>query len=273
MIGKFAEGIGRGFIPLRAPLLRLPVRILVLPVGVLVLPVRVLAVGAIGAVRAVLRLLTAADRLDALAHILFVIDGRAAGKDEEQDALDGRQQRAQHHHPDVGIGRVLAEDADVDEDEGDEHHEAEDVAGDLAGVEGGVHAVRQYPLVEAPADHVVFHLKIGEPVVEGVGVIAEHEAAAGYEDELCEHGDDADVFEAQIAEFDLAAQFADQKGIGEGKKGAPEQLFLPLLFGHDKQSRRLAGVQRQKDAAGDDEGDVGVDREAVHRLRVGVAEL
>ena len=266
MIGKFAEGIGRGFIPLRAPLLRLPVRILVLPVGIL-------AVGTIGAVRAVLRLLTAADRLDALAHVLVVIDRRAAGKDEEQDALDGRQQRAQHHHPDVGIGRVLAEDADVDEDEGDEHHEAEDVAGDLAGVEGGVHAVRQPPFFKAPADHVFFKLKPGPFVLEGVSVDTEHKAAAGDEDELREHGDNADVFEAQIAEFDLAAQFADQKGIGEGKKGAPEQLFLPLLFGHDKQSRRLAGVQRQKDAAGDDEGDVGGNREAVHRLRVGVAEL
>ena len=266
MIGKFAEGIGRGFIPLRAPLLRLPV-------GVLILPVGILAVGTIGAVRAVLRLLAAADRLDALAHVLVVIDGRAAGKDEQQDALDGRQQRAQHHHPDIGIGRVLAEDADIDEDEGDEHHEAEDVAGDLAGVEGGVHAVRQHTLVEAPADHVVFHLKIGEPVVEGVGVIAEHEAAAGDEDELREHGDNADVFEAQIAEFDLAAQFADQKGVGEGKKGAPEQPFLSLLFRHNEQGRRLAGVQRQKDAAGDDEGDVGGNREAVHRLCIGVAEL
>ena len=109
--------------------------------------------------------------------------------------------------------------------------------------------------------------------MEGVSVDTEHKAAAGDEDELREHGGDADVFEAQIAEFDLAAQFADQKGIGEGKKGAPEQPFLSLLFRHNEQGRRLAGVQRQKDAAGDDEGDVGVDREAVHRLRVGVAEL
>ena len=49
----------------------------------------------------------------------------------------------------------------------------------------------------------------GEPVVEGVGVIAEHEAAAGDVKQLREHGGDADVFEAQIAEFDLAAQTND----------------------------------------------------------------
>ena len=97
----------------------LPVRIL--PVRVLtvrILTIRV-SVG-IAAVRAVLRLLGAADTLHALLHIFIVVDGVAVAERKNQEPCKDRDNRAQYDHPDITCGGVCAEEGHAEKDEQNE---------------------------------------------------------------------------------------------------------------------------------------------------------